>query len=225
MRVEHLGDNVTLYCGDCREILPTLSGIDAVVTDPPYGISVLKDGGGFFTGPNGQSAKFWGSIKGDDVEFDPSPLLAVAKKTVLFGANHYANKLPNSARWLVWDKRSGRNSNPLADCEMAWTNDTRPARLFSHLWIGACRESERGQHFHPTQKPTVVMEWVIEVMHIEAGETILDPYMGSGTTGVACVRRGNPFIGVEIDCKYFDAARKRIEQELTRQPLFAEIAV
>jgi len=217
-RVEHIGD-ATLCLGDCLEILPTLGPVDAVVTDPPYGIGVLSGShDGFFTGPNGRSAKFWGALHGDDGPFDPSPFLSLAPVVCLWGANHYADKLPPRARWLIWDKREGVRSNPLADCEMAWTSDSRPARLYSRQWIGAIGRGADGV-YHPTQKPVAVMQWCIKIL--ECGFTILDPFMGSGTTGVACANMGRRFIGIEIEPRYFDIACERIRRayEQPRLPL------
>jgi hypothetical protein len=181
-----------------------------VVTDPPYGIAVLHGGqGGFFTGPNGTSAHFYEPITGDDKSFDPSPFIGLAPIICLWGANHYADKLPPRARWLIWDKREGVKSNPLADCELAWTSDTRPARLYSRKWIGAVGRGDEGT-FHPTQKPISLMIWTIGVLQIPRCATILDPFMGSGTTGVACANLGRRFIGIEIEPRYFDIACRRI---------------
>lgn len=216
-RHEILAEGVELYCGDCREILPTLGKVDAVVTDPPYGIGFVHSGKG---GKLARSTSFGGiAIIGDDQPFDPAPLLAF-DTVVLFGANHFADKLPSSSNWLVWDKRDGVCSNDQADCEMAWTNLRGPARLTRHLWNGMLKASERGEsRVHPTQKPVAVMEWVI-LQTVNPNDTILDPYMGSGTTGVAAVRNDRKFIGIEIEPKYFDTACRRISDALARPDLF-----
>lgn len=224
-RVEHLSDTVTLYLGDCREILPTLGGGMAVVSDPPYGIA-FAHGGNDRSGVGGgaYATKFAKvAIEGDAGPFDPAPMLAAGDEFILWGGNHFADRLPASACWLIWDKRAAsQHSNDFADCEIAWTSSRSVARIFRHQWDGMMKASERGvQRVHPTQKPIVLMEWCLR--RISAGKTVLDPYMGSGTTGVACVRQGRRFIGVEIDPGYFDVACKRISGELQQSRLFATV--
>src|ERR1035437_5850959 len=130
---------VTLYCADCRECLPLAHDIACLHGDPPYGINAVKSGKCFSTS-NAAATRNYAAIIGDDESFDPAPFLSFPK-VCLWGANHYADKLPAKARWLIWDKRDGCQSNPLADCEMAWTNDSRPARLFHHQWMGMLRAS------------------------------------------------------------------------------------
>jgi site-specific DNA-methyltransferase (adenine-specific) len=208
--------------GDCREWLPALAdGIDAVVTDPPYGInfdfakrrngrkSGLKWGRG--GAPNIQ--RDWKRIVADDRPFDPAPLLQYPR-VILWGANHYAASLPNADRWLVWDKRDGTTSDDHSDCELAWTNLGGPVRMFSHLWRGICRAGEEnvtnGAKLHPAQKPLALMRWCLSFL--PEGGTVLDPYMGSGTTGVACLQTGRRFIGFEIDPGHYDTARRRLAQ-------------
>lgn len=217
MRVEVIGD-CTLYLGDCRDILPTLGKVDAVVTDPPYGIGYSHGKGG---GKLARSTKFDNhAIIGDDKPFDPLPFLEF-EKVLLWGANYFADKLPSSPNWLVWDKRDGVCSNDQADCELAWTNQKSPARVIRHLWNGMLKDSERGiERVHPTQKPIVVMKWCIQ--QIGETQTILDPFMGSGTTGVACVKMGRKFIGIEIDPDYFEIACKRIRDAYAQPDMFLE---
>ena len=209
--------NATLYLGDCLEILPTLPKVDAVITDPPYGIGYSHGVGG---GKLARSTQFdHHPIVNDDRPFDPAPWLTFAK-VILWGANHYASRLPDSPSWLTWDKRDGICSNDQADCEHAWSNLGGPARIKRHLWNGMLKDSERGiTRVHPTQKPIAVMTWCIE----QAGmpETILDPYMGSGTTGVACINLGRKFIGIEIEPKYFDIAVERITNAQRQERMFA----
>jgi site-specific DNA-methyltransferase (adenine-specific)/modification methylase len=143
---------------------------------------------------------------------------------ILWGGNHFANQLPASPCWFVWDKRAkSEHSNSFADCEIAWTNLGTPARVFRHHWDGMMRDSEKGiARDHPTQKPIALMRWCIEKAGVEIGRTILDPFMGSGTTGVAAVSLGRKFIGIEIEEKYFDIACRRIEAELARPRLDLE---
>ena len=215
-RVERLAEGVTLYLGDCREILPTLGKVDAVVTDPPYGI-------GYSHGPV-QTGK-WKSkhqrvkIVGDDAPFDPRLLLSFSE-CLLWGANNFAAHLPIGG-WLVWDKRRGveQVEFSMSEAELAWLSKPGATRVFRHLWFGLARDSEVGQHLHPTQKPVALLEWCLGF--IDAA-TILDPFMGSGTTGVAAVNLGRRFIGIEIEPKYFDIACRRIEQATRQSDLFIE---
>lgn len=208
----------TLYLGDCREILPTLGKVDAVVTDPPYGIA--------YKSPSGKGMCIRGDydvIVGDDEPFDPAPFLSF-KDVILWGANHYSERLPSSAAWFVWDKRDGLPSNNNSDCEIAWSKRGGSARLKRHLWNGMLKASEKdSRRTHPTQKPVEVMQWCIEYLPTEA-DTILDPYMGSGTTGVACQRLGRKFIGIEIDPIHFATACRRIEAAMRQPDLFVQTA-
>ena len=212
--IETIGDAV-LYLGNALDIAPTLSRDCAVIADVPYGINANT---------KARSSKRVGAvesrhagnpilqdfpvIEGDDKPFDPTVWLSYPE-VILFGANYFCDRLPPSSKWLVFDKRRGNTSDDNADCEIAWTNIKGPARLFSHLWRGMVRDSETGQKkVHPTQKPIPLMRWCIEQVK---AMTILDPYMGSGTTGVACLQLGRKFLGVEIDPVYFDTACRRIE--------------
>jgi site-specific DNA-methyltransferase (adenine-specific)/modification methylase len=218
-RKEIIGD-CTLYLGDCMDVMPTLGKVDAVVTDPPYGIGYSHGTGG---GKLARSTVFDNhAIIGDDKPFNPTPFLNF-ETVVLFGANHFADKLPPSPNWLIWDKRDSVCSNDQADCEMAWTNKKSPARLIRHLWNGMLKASEKGEsRRHPTQKPIAVMEWVLK-QTTNLDQTILDPFMGSGTTGVACAKMGRNFIGIELEEKYFDIACKRIEEAYQQPDMFVEV--
>lgn len=210
---------VQLILGDCLEVMRTLpdGSIAAVVTDPPYGINYS---------PSQNSAKAWGNktfvgdtvVANDDKLFNPTPWLYFST-VILFGANNYADKLPPSRGWIVWDKREHIASNDFADCELIWTNVDGVARIFRHYWSGALRASEQGEsRVHPTQKPLALMKWLI-CNYTKPGDTILDPYMGSGTTGVACVQTGRNFIGIEISENYFKVAQKRIAEAQMQMPL------
>lgn len=215
MKREIIADGVDLYLGDCRELA---LAYDAVVSDPPYGINHKVE--------RTHSGAKWAKrasarVIGDNGPFDPSPW--VGQPCILWGANHYADKLPSSAGWLVFDKRKNGTHNQkfiASDSELAWSNVMGRTRTFSHLWDGLCRGSEIGKHYHPCQKPIVLMEWCIGFLPASA-QTILDPYMGSGTTGVAAVNLGRSFIGVEIEPKYFDIACKRIDAATRESNLFA----
>ena len=206
VRVERIG-NATLYCGDCREILPSLSGIDAVVTDPPYGIDHVpysRAGSIHTRGRISTRAK----IAGDNEPFDPSPWL-FATDVILWGANHFAQMLPYG-RWLAWNKLGGLEPwDSFSDVEFAWHNKRGADRIFSHLWKGLCQAGAGVKRYHPMQKPIELMEWCIGFI---GNGIILDPFMGSGTTGVACARLGRSFVGIEIEPRYFDIACRRIEE-------------
>jgi site-specific DNA-methyltransferase (adenine-specific) len=206
---------VELWNRDCREVLPMLTGVDVVVTDPPYGIGYKTSA----SRSNHARTNVWGTIVGDDAPFDPAHLLSLNLPTALWGANHYASRLPASPSWFIWDKRvqQGVGVNDSADCEMAWSNFGGPARMFRHMWNGMWRDSERGEAYHPTQKPVALMQWMLEW---SPPGLVCDPYMGSGPTGVACLRANRKFIGCEVDPKHFATAVSRITAELQRMPLF-----
>lgn len=221
--------NATLYLGDCLEILPTLPKVDAVITDPPYGGGLAVDfadrfkakAGGWWKNTDRSTQIRHAEIIGDDKPFDPAPLLAIdCRVKVLWGGNWYASRLPDSGGWWIWDKRAGvENADwPMSEAELAWTNIGKGTRFFRHMWFGLLRDSEKGQHYHPTQKPAALMAWCIEKSKMP--ETVLDPYMGSGTTGVACANLGRKFIGIEIDPKYFDIACERIENAQRQVRMF-----
>ena len=140
----------------------------------------------------------------------------------MFGANNYADRLPSSRGWIVWDKREHIASNDFADCELIWSNVDGVARIYRHYWSGALRASEQGiSRVHPTQKPLALMMWLLN-NYTQPGDTILDPFMGSGTTGVACVKTGRNFIGIELDPGYYAIAERRIAEAQLQLPLFAE---
>lgn len=217
-RIERIGD-CELHLADCRDVLPTLGRVDAVVSDPPYGIEFSHGGNDRSGFEKGRYATSFAKVKiaGDAEPFDPSPLLGLADHLILWGGNHFANRLPASPCWLIWDKRAAsQHTNDFADCELAWSNKDGVARIFRHHWDGMMKASERGvKRDHPTQKPVAVMEWCL--LQVPKAQTILDPFMGSGSTGVACVRLKKRFIGIELEQRYFDAACRRIE-EACRQP-------
>lgn len=207
---EHAG--ITIYHGDCREILPTLPKVDLVLTDPPYGISHPTD---YAARGRGALAKCtdYSPVFNDDESFNPDIFLKFP--CVLFGANYFGDKLPPSSGWIVWDKRvmQGVGVNDQSDGELAWSNFIKGVRIFRHMWNGFWRDSERGTAFHPTQKPVALFEWIISLRWTPEG-TILDPFMGSGTTLVAAKNLGRKAIGIEIEEKYCEIAAKRLAQSV-----------
>jgi site-specific DNA-methyltransferase (adenine-specific) len=238
MRVETIGD-ATLYLGDCMDILQTLGKVDAVITDPPYGQS-LNTNTGVSNGTRDKMVrqrngamlpikpKMYEPIHGDDAPFDPSPWLGFAPTVILWGAHKFADRLP-AGSWLVWDKVPTGKIRDQGDGEAAWINRPgKPMRIFRLLWDGLCvgegarHEVTAGQQrYHPTQKPEILMRWCID--QAGAAETILDPYMGAGSTGVAAAQMSRKFIGIERDERYFEAACKRIEQAVSQGQLFAPV--
>jgi site-specific DNA-methyltransferase (adenine-specific) len=217
----HDGRHV-LYHGDCLEVMPSLPKVDAVVTDPPYGIAYSPGPGG--RGWTSGRKNFSGTdiVAGDNKPFNPAPLLAFPQ-LILWGGNHYASRLPDSPTWLIWHKRRpGEAPNDFADCELAWSNMGGPARVFCHEWKGAMRESERAEHYHPTQKPVALMQWCLSFT--PPGCLILDPYSGAGPVGIACVRTGRRSIGIELEERYCEIAVRRMEAELAQPMLIPPAA-
>lgn len=209
-RKEVIG-NATLYLGDCRDVLPTLGKVDAVITDPPYGIG--KDGQARTTGGNGGRKAY--EFKGWDAERPAREVFdlirAASDNIIIWGGNYFADLLPATGKWLVWDKGQRINQS---DGELAWTS-----------WQGALRikvlnrvELMLDGAEHPTQKPLRLMRWCVEQAK-DAG-TILDPFMGSGSTGVAALDLQRHFIGIERDPDYFDIACRRIEEAQRQGSLF-----
>lgn len=197
--------NATLYLGDCMDILPTLDKVDAVITDPPYGInenSKKVASRGKLAAPKDYGDFDWDKAPPPDALIEL--IRTKGQHQAFFGGNYFT--LPPTSCWLVWDKLNGNND--FADCELAWTNWPKAVRRLQWRWNGMIRQGNE-ERYHPTQKPLEVMKWVIELC--PKSETILDPFMGSGTTGVAAVQMGRKFIGIEREPKYFEIACKRIE--------------
>jgi len=207
MREEVIG-RARLILGDCRDVLPTLGKADAVVTDPPYGIGTGKT-------PVGKDGLVWGVQEWDKaIVPDIVPMLIEAGETVvIWGGNYYP--LPPTRCWLAWDKCQPDAWYSTAHFELAWTNLNRNARRWRMSQVAAYGQMDKQ---HPSQKPLALMKWVFD--QIPPAQTILDPFMGSGTTGVAAVQMGRDFIGVEREEKYFDIACKRIEDAQRQQDLF-----
>lgn len=226
-RVERIGD-ATVYLGDCREILPTLGVADAVVTDPPYGIDI---GSHRRIGNAGSLASRPGIQKRARETWDEEPLSSelwdlvksAAPLWIVWGGNHLADILGPSAGMLVWDKKCQNGwDDSFSELEIAWTNAISRAKGFRHLWAGALRASEKAANVreHPTQKPIALMEWCLGFL--PGAQRVVDPFMGSGTTGVACALTGRAFVGVERERQYFDVACRRIADAYSTPRLFTE---
>ena len=202
----------TLYLGDCRDILPMLGKVDAVVTDPPYGIG--EDGGRFRDRKGGGhrvlEKKGWDATRPSAAVFDA--MRAASCQQIIWGGNYFADLLPLSKGWLYWDKLMGGD---FSDGELAWTSLDRALRKFT-----MCNKAHGKEH--PTQKPVALMRWCLGF--VPNARTILDPFMGSGTTGVAAVQMGRDFIGIELDPDYFAIACKRIEDAQRQPDMFVEPA-
>lgn len=211
---------ITIYCADCRDVLPTISpgSVGLVLTDPPYGIDL--DTANFSRKRTAlAAANDYPPVYGDDEPYDPSPVLRFSR-VILFGANWYASRLPVSGSWLVWDKTAGlRSDRPIgfndnADAELIWTNLGGPVRVLKHQWIGLMKATERGQRrLHPTQKPVALVRWMIE-HYTQAGDIVLDPYMGSGPTIKAAAESGRRAIGIEKSEAYCEVVVKRLRQSV-----------
>jgi DNA modification methylase len=208
--VERIGD-CTLYLGDCLEILPTLGPVDAVVTDPPYGLGERLSGA--------QSGSQWGKFFGSGAPiWDKSvsegiyKALPICDKAIIWGGNYY--ELPPVRGWLIWDKIVRNFSS--GHVEMAWTTINQPTRAFNYAHGELASEGK----LHPTQKPLPLMLWCLGFL--PNAQTILDPFMGSGTTLVACAKLGRKGIGIEIDPGYFDIACRRVEEAYRQPDMFIE---
>ncbi len=206
-----------LYAGDCRDILPTLTGVDSIVSDPPYGIAYRKGAGGVpVTNRGGTTAAAprveWSNIAGDAEPFDPAHLLGFPR-VALWGANHFAGRLP-PGRWLAWNKLGSFEpfGDSFSDVEFGWVNQRGADRIFSLLWKGV-RQGEKldnGRRHHPSMKPVGLMTWTIEQAKAAPDGLIVDPYAGSAATGIAALLSGRQFIGIEIDPQYLATAARRL---------------
>jgi DNA modification methylase len=210
MRPYYEQDGITIYHGEAAHVLPHLSPVDLLLTDPPYGIGEAR-------GKNKSRGKLAVSRDYGNSDWDDKPpsswligqVRAVARWQILFGGNYFT--LPPAKCWLVWDKDNG--DNDFADCELAWTNLNKAVRKLTYRWAGMLQEPgcPKENRVHPTQKPEAVMRWAL-LQAPQNVRTVLDPFMGSGTTLVACKRLGRAAIGIERDERYCELAAERLAQ-------------
>lgn len=223
MRPYYEENGITIYHGDCREILPSLPAGAALVSDPQYGIGFNVNAKrsrntGLDFGKHRKPADRnpdWTPLQNNDrTPFDPKPFL-VFPEVILWGANNFAESLPNSRGWLIWDKLGDKQPCAFGDCELAWTSIDQSTRIWRQVWRGLVREGEEnvanGSKLHPCQKPIALMRWCVR---FTSSDTIIDPYMGSGTTLRAAKDLGRKAIGIEIEEKYCEIAANRLRQEV-----------
>ena len=217
MREEIIGD-CRLILADCRDVLPTLGRVDAVITDPPYGINRSGQAETFTKNPK-HKRKFhadggWDNQRPSKDIFEN--IIRISNVQIIWGGNYFADLLPARMRWLYWDK--GQDGLSMSDGELAWTSMNNALRAYRLNRSAIAIDGAE----HPTQKPVALMQWCLGFL--PDAQTILDPFMGSGTTGVACVNLGRKFIGIEREERYFDIACKRIAEAYKQPRLFDEPA-
>ena len=206
---------VELHLGDCLEVMRSMpdKSVDAVITDPPYGIG--------WAGSNASTLS-WNPIANDDGNLDITPILNMDCLVISFGANCYPEKLPHRGRWICWDKRVVENADRMlgSPFELAWTNKTSGFDKIYRVMHGGVvnADGHNQRRVHPTQKPVTLMKRIL-LDYTHEGDTILDPFMGSGTTGMAAVLEGRNFIGIEIDPTYFAIAERRIKEAQLQERL------
>ena len=211
-----------IYCGDCLDLMREMpdKSVDLVLTDPPYGIS--KAAGKNKTRGGWAPARDYGNLNWDNTRVSDaviSQMCRVSKNQIIFGGNYYADLLDPSSCWLVWDKDNGENN--FADCELAWTSFKTAVRKFKWRWNGMLQEDMRHkeERIHPTQKPVPLFMQILK-KYSKPGDLVLDPFLGSGTTAIACLRTGRHYIGIEKHEPYFVKAQERIDKERAQVRLF-----
>jgi len=204
-----------LYNGDCLEVMQKLIDdgfkVDMILTDPPYGINAEKgsNGIGVAKNRNYDTKGNWDKKIPDKIYFDLIGKLC--KKLLIFGGNYFTDYLPSSKGWVVWDKVGEISfKNNFANCELIYANFLPNTKKITFIQQGFIKET-KDKRFHPTQKPTELLTMLIE-KYTNEGDVVLDPFMGSGSTGVACLNTNRDFIGIELDKGYFDIAKERIEK-------------
>jgi len=202
-------DGITIWHGDCREIATGLAFDGLVLTDPPYGIAHPTD---YAARGRGSLAacKNYDPVWGDFEPFDPRWLLGLGRARIIWGANYFSNLLDPQSGWLVWDKERPDDLDQ-ATCELAWTDCIKGVRRFRFLWNGMIRAGDDYLE-HPTQKPEALMRWCLNLRWTRDFATVLDPYMGSGTTLRAAKDCGRRAVGIEIEERYCEIAARRLDQ-------------
>jgi len=231
---ERITDRIEIVNADCYTLLDAWPSDAALVTDPPYGIAYQHSGGGRcgrgLEGAHRFKKKHSPKtcrIRGDEHPFDPSPFLRFAV-VCLWGADKYRLRLPETGTLLAWDKDCGKGpEGSFCDCEYAWTSTKTQRNIFRHYWRGLCC-SKQGEgldnpnqfrRLHVSQKPIALMEWTLKTCGIRDG-LVIDPFMGSGSLGVACHRAGLQYLGVEIDPEHYATAKARLQRETAQGLLF-----
>lgn len=202
----------TVTLGDSLEVLKTLPDqcVDLILTDPPYGKKADKGTNGFGCAKNNRYVAEWDSER-PSAEFF-GEILRVSKKAIIFGGNYFADRLPTSPCWLVWDKVGEFHfSSPFSDVELAWTNFSRAAKKYTVIQHGFIKD-DRAERIHPTQKPEALFLAILQDF-ASPGQIILDPFSGSGTTAIACHRLGLDFVAIERDPGYHAASLARLNAE------------
>ena len=200
-----------IECGDCLELMRDIpdKSIDLIVTDPPYGKKADKGTNGFGTSKNRRYQGGWDNQRPDKQVFDE--MFRISKNLIIFGANYFCDMLPFSNHWIFWDKKGDISfKNPFADGELIYTTFTSPIKKVVFKQQGFITDS-KDKRYHPTQKPSELIQMLIE-QYSNEGDIILDPFLGSGTTAVACVNTNRHYIGFELDPQYYDIACKRLDE-------------
>jgi len=210
-----------IYCADCLDLMKEMedNSVDLVLTDPPYGIGecgAKNHSRGGACDPTYYMIKDWDFEKLSADYFNE--IQRISKNQIIFGGNYFADVLSASSCWLVWDKD---NSGDFADCELCWTSFKTAVRKYKWRWNGMLQEDMKHKETreHPTQKPRRLIENIL-LDYSKAGQTIFDPFLGSGTTAVACINTGRNFIGIEKDKDYFEIAQKRVKEAQGQTRLF-----
>jgi site-specific DNA-methyltransferase (adenine-specific) len=203
-----------IICGDCLEVMKEIpdKSVNLVLTDPPYGIKESNEKNktrGKYCSPKDYGHYDWDKQKVKKEYFEE--IRRVSKNQVIFGGNYYASILGDSSCWLVWDKDNGKND--FSDCELAWTSFKTAVRKFKWRWNGMLQEDMKNKEkrVHPTQKPLPLFKWILE-KYSQPNDIILDPFLGSGTTALACLELNRHFIGIELSPEYCEIARNRISK-------------
>ena len=200
-----------IECGDCLELMKEIpdKSIDLIVTDPPYGKKADKGTNGFGISKNRRYQGGWDNQRPDKQVFDE--MFRISKNLIIFGANYFCDMLPFSNHWIFWDKKGDISfKNPFADGELIYTTFTSPIKRIVFKQQGFITDS-KDKRYHPTQKPSELIQMLIE-QYSKEGDIVLDPFLGSGTTAVACVNTGRHYRGFELDPQYYDIACKRLDE-------------